>query len=127
VERVIAPDATILLDFMMYRFTAMMSQLVVYPENMASNLAITRGVIFSQMVLLKLVEKGFSREDAYAYVQRNAMESWEKGIEFKQLVLHDQEIMSCLNAADVEDLFKGSNFVRHVDYIFARVFGGSDA
>lgn len=124
VERVIAPDATILLDFMMHRFTNMMKNIVVYPERMISNLNITRGVIFSQMVLLKLVERGISREEAYASVQKNAMTSWEKGIEFKKLILEDEGIMSCLNGEDVEDIFRNSNFLKHVDYIFARVFGG---
>jgi len=126
VERVIAPDATILLDFMMYRFTNMMKNIVVYPERMISNLNKTRGVIFSQMVLLKLVEKGISREEAYASVQKNAMKSWEKEIEFKKLILKDRGIMTYLNVEDVECIFKNSNFLKHVDYIFTRVFGGSD-
>ena len=126
VERVIGPDATILLDFMIYRFTNMMKNIVVYPEKMIANLNITKGVIFSQMVLLKLIEKGISREDAYASVQKNAMTSWEKGIEFKELILQDEGIMSYLNEEDVEDIFRNSNFLKHVDYIFERVFGGSD-
>ncbi len=126
VERVIAPDATILLDFMMYRFTNMMKNIVVYPERMISNLNKTRGIIFSQMVLLKLVEKGISREEAYASVQKNAMKSWEKEIEFKKLILEDSGIMTYLNVEDVEGIFKNSNFLKHVDYIFTRVFGGSD-
>lgn len=124
VERVIAPDATILLDFMIYRFTNMMKNIVVYPDNMISNLNITKGVIFSQMVLLKLVEKGISREDAYAIVQKNAMKSWEKGIEFKTLILEDEEIMSYLNKEDIEVIFRNRNFLKHIDYIFTRVFGG---
>ncbi len=126
VERVIGPDATILLDFMIYRFTNMMKNIVVYPEKMIANLNITKGVIFSQMVLLKLIEKGISREDAYASVQKNAMTSWEKGIEFKELILHDEGIMSYLKEEDVEGIFRNSNFLKHVDYIFERVFGGSD-
>jgi adenylosuccinate lyase len=126
VERVIAPDATILLDFMLNRFTGMMEQLLVYPERMLSNLNMTRGLIFSQMVLLKLIEKGISRENAYAIVQKNAMKSWEKGIEFKKLLLEDGEVMSYLNPEDIDHTFKVENFLGHVGYIFTRVFGGEN-
>ncbi|MBN2569598.1 MAG: adenylosuccinate lyase [Deltaproteobacteria bacterium] len=126
VERVIAPDATTLLDFMLHRFTNLMKNIVVYPEKMISNLNMTKGVIFSQMVLLKLVEKGTSREDAYSCVQKNAMKSWEDGIEFKELILQDEIITSHLNEGEIEGIFSNSNFVKHVDFIFARVFGGSD-
>ncbi len=85
VERVIGPDATIVLDFMLGRFTGMMDKLIVYPERMLSNLNMTHGVIFSQMVLLALIEKGITREDAYAIVQKNAMKSWHEGIEFQEI------------------------------------------
>jgi len=123
VERVIAPDATILLDFMLNRFTGLMDKLLVYPERMISNLNMTRGLIFSQMVLLKLIEKGISREDAYTVVQKDAMKSWKEGIEFKQLLLEDGEVMSYLSAENIENVFRVENFLKHVNYIFVRVFG----
>jgi adenylosuccinate lyase len=123
VERVIGPDATILLDFMLGRFTGLIDQLVVYPERMLANLRMTKGVIFSQMVLLKLIEKGISREGAYAIVQRNAMRSWQEGLEFRDLLLQDGEVVSRLNADDLEGAFQVGNFVKQVDFIFNRVFG----
>ncbi len=123
VERVIGPDATILLDFMLSRFTGLIDQLVVYPKQMLANLHMTKGVIFSQMVLLKLVEKGTSREDAYAIVQRNAMKSWQEGLEFRDLLSQDGEVMSRLSAADLEETFQVGNFLQQIDLIFNRVFG----
>ena len=123
VERIIAPDATILLDFMLNRFAGLVDDLLVYPERMISNLNMTRGLIFSQMILLKLIEKGMSREVAYSVVQRNAMTSWEKGLEFKQLLLEDGDIISCLSVEDIEGAFRVENFLKHVNYIFSRVFG----
>jgi adenylosuccinate lyase len=123
VERVIAPDATILLDFMLNRLAEMVDKLVVYPERMLTNLNMTRGVIFSQMVLLRLVDKGMSRENAYATVQKNAMQSWTEDKDFKQLLLEDVEVVSYLNAEEINDVFKIENFLRHTDLIFHRVFG----
>ena len=123
VERVIGPDATILLDFMLSRFTGMIDQLVVYPDRMRSNLEMTHGVIYSQMVLLKLIEKGMSREAAYAVVQRNAMKSWERGIAFQSLLRKDREVMGCLRAEDLDRLFRVEHFLKNVDFIFDRVFG----
>ena len=123
VERVIGPDATILLDFMLSRFTGLVAKLVVYPDRMLANLNMTHGVVFSQMVLLRLIEQGMSREDAYAVVQRNAMQSWEKGTEFKQLLLKDKDVMACIDRRDLDAVFKVDNFLRHIDFIFKRVFG----
>jgi len=123
VERVIAPDATILLDFMLNRFTALVSKLVVYPDRMLANLNMTRGVIFSQMVLLKLIDKGMSRENAYAVVQKNAMESWQEDSDFKRLLLEDDEVMSYLNTQDINTVFRIENFLGHIGLIFNRVFG----
>jgi len=122
-ERIICPDATILLDFMLNRFARMMSDLVVYPDQMISNLNMTHGVIFSQHVLLKLVEKGMSREDAYGKVQKNAMISWKEHRDFKELLLHDGEIMSYLTPDELEQVLRKENFLTHVDFIFCRVFG----
>jgi adenylosuccinate lyase len=123
VERVIGPDATILLDFMLSRFTGLVAKLVVYPDRMLANLNMTHGVIFSQMVLLKLIEKGMSRESAYAVVQKNAMQSWEKGKEFKQLLMKDRGVMACMNRRELDAVFKVENFLGHIDFIFKRVFG----
>ena len=123
VERVIAPDATILLDFMLNRFTALVGKLVVYPDRMLANLNMTRGVIFSQMVLLKLIDKGMSRENAYAVVQKNAMESWQEDSDFKRLLLEDDEVMSYLNTQDINTVFRIENFLGHIGLIFNRVFG----
>jgi adenylosuccinate lyase len=123
VERVIAPDATTVLDFMLDRFTELVQNLVIYPDRMLANLNMTKGVIFSQMVLLKLVERGMSREDAYRVVQRNAMRSWDEGTDFWRLLSEDNEVMSFMNAKDIEDTFRIENFLRHIDSIFKRVFG----
>lgn len=123
VERVIGEDATVLLDFMLNRFTGLMENLVVYPQRMRENLNLTRGVVFSQLVLLKLVEKGLSREDAYQLVQKNAMASWEGGADFRSLLLQDAEILKNITAAELDALFDYNNFLRHVGLIFKRVFG----
>jgi adenylosuccinate lyase len=123
VERIIGPDATVLLDFMLNRFTGLIDKLVVYPERMRANIGMTKGVIFSQMVLLKLIEKGISREGAYAIVQRNAMKSWQEGLEFKDLLLSDGEVTSRVTPAELAAAFKVENFLTQVDFIFGRVFG----
>jgi adenylosuccinate lyase len=123
---VIAPDATILLDFMLARFEAMMENLIIYPERMLANLNLTRGLIFSQMVLLKLVEKGMSREDAYTVVQKNAMKTWMEGVDFKSLLLGDSEVMACLSSEELDRIFRVDNFLGRLDMIFDRVFEGDD-
>ncbi|MGV8056549.1 MAG: adenylosuccinate lyase [Smithellaceae bacterium] len=123
VERVIGPDATVTLDFMLGRFTGLIDKLVVYPEKMLYNLNMTHGVIFSQMVLLALIEKGITREDAYAIVQRNAMKSWEEGLEFQVLLQKDSIVAKYLTAKDLESIFNVNNFLKNLDFIFNRVFG----
>ncbi len=123
VERVIGPDATILLDFMLNRFAGLLKNLTVFPERMMANIGMTRGVIFSQMVLLKLIEKGMSREAAYALVQSRAMRSWREGLEFKDLILGDREIRRYLKPGEIERVFDLRNFLKHLDTIFERVFG----
>lgn len=122
VERVIAPDATIALDFMLGRFTGLVDKLVVYPDRMLANLNMTRGVIFSQIVLLALIEKGTTREDAYAVVQENAMKSWQEGIEFRTLLERDERVRQHLSTADLDAVFDVTRFLKHLDYIFERVF-----
>jgi len=123
VERVIGPDATIVLDFMLARFTGLMDKLVVYPERMLANLNMTHGVIFSQMVLLALIEKGTSREDAYAVVQKNAMASWQEGIAFRKLLEQDDIVQKHLEARELDAIFNVNNFLKHLDLSFERVFG----
>jgi adenylosuccinate lyase len=125
VERVIGPDATILLDFMLSRFAGLIDGLVVYPERMLANMRMTRGVIFSQLVLLKVIEKGISREAAYAIVQRHAMRSWQEGLEFQDLLLQDKEVMARLSADEVTGIFRVENFLKQIDLIFNRIFGES--
>lgn len=122
VERVIAPDATILMDFMLARTTGLVKDLVVYPQNMLANMDILKGVVFSQKVLLKLVEKGTTREDAYALVQRNAMKVWEGLGGFKELLLDDEAVMKFLSPKDVEACFDARPYLKNVDYIFRRTF-----
>jgi adenylosuccinate lyase len=122
VERVIGPDATILLDFMLARFTGLVEKLVVYPKKMLSNLQLTQGLIFSQMMLLKLVEKGMLRESAYEGIQGNAMKAWHEGRDFKSLLLADEKVMDYVSAGEIDSVFRTDNFLRHVDYIYDRVF-----
>lgn len=122
VERVIAPDATILVDFMLHRTISLMDRLIVYPERMAENLSRTGGLIFSQQILLLLTQKGVSREEAYQIVQRNAMQVWEKGGDFKRLLLKDRDLTRYLNKTEIEQAFDLRHHLKHVDTIFQRVF-----
>ncbi len=122
VERVIGPDATIVLDFMLGRFTSLMDKLVVYPERMLANLNMTHGVIFSQMVLLALIEKGVNREDAYALVQKNAMKSWNENLEFKELLAADAMVKKYLPSKDLDKIFDVNHFLKNLNFIFKRVF-----
>jgi adenylosuccinate lyase len=123
VERVIAPDSTVLLDFMLSRFTRLIKNLQVYPEHMAANLRLTRGLVFSQSLLLALIDKGLARDAAYRLTQRPAMQVWEAGGEFAQRVKADPEISQHLTPAEIEAIFDLKRYFRHVDEIFARVFG----
>jgi adenylosuccinate lyase len=120
VERVIIPDSTTALDYMLYKFTNIMENLIVYPENMKKNLERTHGLIFSQRVLLALVDKGLTREKAYELVQRNAMRSWNTGTGFQQLLLGDEEVMRFMSAEEIKDLFDYSYHLKHVDEIYSR-------
>ncbi|MGQ9557766.1 MAG: adenylosuccinate lyase [Desulfurispora sp.] len=120
VERVIIPDSTITLDYMLYKFNQIMTNLLVYPENMQRNMGLSHGLFFSQRVLLALVEKGLSRERAYELVQRNAMQSWSTRQDFQQLLAADQEVMQYLTAGELDELFRYDYHLRHIDTIFAR-------
>jgi adenylosuccinate lyase len=123
VERMIGPDATITLDFALARLAGVVDKLVVYPDNMRKNLDRLGGLIHSQRVLLGLTEKGASREDAYAIVQRNAMRAWRGEGDFIGLLKADQEVAAALGAAELEGLFDLGYHLKNVDAIFKRVFG----
>jgi len=120
VERVIIPDSCILVDFMLARLTGVIDKLIVYPENMRSNLERTKGMPSSQSVLLELVQKGLSREEAYKLVQRNAMKEWEDGADFREALLADPEVASRLTEQEIETCFDLKRHLKFVDEIFAR-------
>ncbi len=123
VERMIGPDATVTLDFALARMAGIIESLVVYPESMARNLDRLGGLVHSQRVLLALVDKGLTREDAYRAVQRNAMRVWQEGGDFLTLLKADPEVSAALSAGELEALFDLGYHTKHVDDIFARVFG----
>src|SRR5579863_3805941 len=122
VERVIGPDATIALDFALARLAEVIDKLVVYPANMKKNLEALGGLVHSQRVLLALTQKGLSRERAYALVQRNAMPVWRGEGNFLDLLKKDADVKAVLSDADLEDLFDLGYHLKHVDFIFNRVF-----
>jgi adenylosuccinate lyase len=122
VERVILPDSFIALDHMLRRFTRIVRGMVVYPARMRENLNRSRGVVFSGTVLLELARRGLSREQAYEWVQRNAMRSFHEQKDFKELLLGDPDLMKVLTAAEVEKAFDLDDHLRNVDVIFDRVF-----
>ena len=123
VERVIAPDTTIALDFALARLTGLVDRLVVYPERMRQNLDALGGLVDSQRVLLALTQAGISREDAYRAVQRNAMAAWDGKGRFSDLLKADPEITRYLDAQTIDRLFDPAYHLKHVDTIFTRVFG----
>lgn len=125
VERYIAPDATITLDFALSRLTFVVENLIVYPENMKKNLNKFRGLIHSQRVLLALTQAGVSREDSYRIVQRNAMKVWEEGKDFLEELLNDEEVTKALSEAELHEKFDLSYHTKHINTIFERVFGRS--
>ena len=122
VERVILPDSFIALDHMLRRFTRIVLGMVVYPERMRENLDRSRGVVFSGTVLLELAKRGISREQAYEWVQRNAMRSFAEQRDFKALLAADAEVTAVLAPADIERAFDLDEQFTHVDEIFNRVF-----
>src|SRR3954447_10817023 len=123
VERVILPDSFIAVDHMLRRFTRIVKGMVVYPDRMAENLDRSHGVVFSGTVLLELARKGISREQAYEWVQRNAMRSFHEHKDFKMLLLEDADLAKVLSRAEIEKAFDLHDQMRNVDVIFARVFG----
>ena len=123
VERVIAPDSTILIDYMLNRLTSMIKNLVVNKRTMADNLEKLKGLIFSQQVLLALIEKGCARQHAYSLTQRISLQAWNTGKSFKQLILRDLDIQNYLSKKEIENIFSLKYHLKHVEEIFARVFG----
>jgi len=120
-ERIILPDSCLALNYMLSVFTSIMKGLKVYPENMRHNIELTRGVIFSQRVLLALIEKGLGREEAYKMVQGNAMKAWEKGKSFLSLLEADRQITARLSKKELNSLFDYNFYLRYVDTVFGRL------
>ncbi|WP_043934338.1 adenylosuccinate lyase [Bacillus sp. EB01] len=120
-ERIILPDATILLNYMLNRFSNIVKNLTVYPENMKRNMGSTLGLIYSQRVLLALIDKGLSREKAYDTVQPRAMEAWEKQVPFQELLETDEAVTSLLTKEELNECFDYSYHLQHVDTIFKRL------
>ncbi len=119
-ERIIIPDATILLDYMLHRFAGIIEGLVVFEDNMIQNISRTHGLVFSQRLLLKLIDKGWSREEAYDCVQPLAMQAWEEQRPFRDLVVASEKIISELSADEIADAFDLNHHTRYVDEIFKR-------
>ena len=125
VERVILPDSTILVDYLLNKTTGLVDRLMVYPQRMVKNLESTGGLVFSGQLLLDLVEAGVLREDAYRLVQANAMKAWKEDLNFRQLVFNDKEITSKVNRETLENAFELKRPLRNIDKIFQRVFGST--
>jgi adenylosuccinate lyase len=124
-ERVVLPDSSIALDYMLAKATSLIDGLVVYPERMIENLNATRGLVFSGQLLLALTQSGVSREDAYEWVQRNAMKVWDDGADFQTLISDDPDITSRISKEEIARAFSVEHYMRNVDAVFARVFGSS--
>ena len=122
VERVIGPDATILLDFMLHRLTYILDSIKIHPENIKKNLELTRGLIHSQKVLLKLVDKGLSREKAYEIVQKDSIKAWNARLHFREILLKDKNVKKHLTEGELDECFKIENDLKYVDSVFRRVF-----
>jgi adenylosuccinate lyase len=122
VERIIAPDCTILIDYMLTRFSGIIKNLVVYPEKMAENLNKLKGLIFSQQILLALAESGVTREDAYQMVQSQAMKVWDENKDFKALIINDKKICDLLGKTKIEEIFDVTYHLKYISAIFDRVF-----
>jgi adenylosuccinate lyase len=122
-ERVVLPDSSIALDYILHKATSLIDGLVVHPDRMLQNLQLTRGLIFSGQLLLALTQKGVSRETAYEWVQRNAMKVWDENEDFQGLLKRDLDITSHLSAAEIDGVFTFDTYLRNVDTIFHRVFG----
>ncbi|MDD4765615.1 MAG: adenylosuccinate lyase, partial [Atribacterota bacterium] len=122
VERIVLPDTTILIDYMLKKFYFVLEKLKINKNNMEKNLRLTKGIIFSQRVLLALTDKGLSREDAYKKVQIKALKAWEDKNDFKEMLLNDKEIRKYLSDDDINECFDYGYFIRNIDYIYSRVY-----
>ncbi|MBF0473110.1 MAG: adenylosuccinate lyase, partial [Nitrospirae bacterium] len=122
VERVIIPDSTILIDYMLNRLKGIISGLHVYPENMIVNIDRSFGLYNSQKVLIALTQKGLSRENAYEMVQRNAMKSWADKVQFKGLLTGDKDVRAILSIEEIEALFDVKDYLKNIDFIYKRIF-----
>jgi adenylosuccinate lyase len=120
-ERVILPDSTILLDYMLFKFADLMENLMVYPERMKENLWASHGLVFSQSVLLKLIDKGLLREEAYGLVQVSAMKVWEEKISFKELLEQDETVMNSLSQEELDGCFDENNYLQNIGAVFSRL------
>ncbi len=123
VERAIGPDTTVTLDFALNRLAGVIEKLVIYPDNMLANMNKFRGLVMSQRVLLALTQAGVSREDSYKLVQRNAMKVWEQGADFQTELLADDDVRGALSEEEIREKFDLGYHTKHVETIFARVFG----
>jgi adenylosuccinate lyase len=121
-ERVVLPDSSIGLDYILHKATSLIGGLVVHPKRMLENLQITKGLVFSGQLLLALTQKGVSRETAYEWVQRNAMKVWDENKDFQDLVTKDADISSHLSSQEIDDVFRLESYLRNIDTIFERVF-----
>jgi adenylosuccinate lyase len=127
VERVILPDSTTLVDYMLQKTANLLSTMFIYPERMKANLESTGGLVFSGQLLLDLVENGVSREDAYRLVQNHAMRAWKEGLNLRELVSSDPAITGKVSAKAIANAFDLKRQLRNIDAIFARVFGTNKA
>jgi len=123
VERVIIPDSSTVVDYMLERIRGILNGLHVYPKRMKENMTKSYGLYNSQRILLALIDKGLKREDAYDLVQRTAMKSWKAGVQFKKLLMKDEETKKYLTTKEIENIFDIEYYLKNVDYIFKRVFG----
>ena len=121
-ERIVLPDSSATLDYILAKTTSLLDTLIVYPENMLKNVGLTRGLVFSGQLLLALTQKGVSREDAYAWTQRNAMKVWDEDGDYLELINKDTDISSHLSAEEIARVFDLRHYLRNVDKVFARVF-----
>jgi adenylosuccinate lyase len=122
-ERVVLPDSSIALDYMLHKATSLIAGLVVHPERMLENIQATRGLVFSGQLLLALTQKGTARETAYEWVQRNAMKVWDENKNFRELLGSDADISAQLSAREIDAVFNLDTYLRNIDRIFERVFG----
>ncbi len=121
-ERVVFPDSSVTLDYLLESAAGLLDGLIVYPENMLKNLDATCGLVFSGQLMLALTQKGISREEAYLWTQRNAMEVWDEGGDYKELILKDADISTHLSNEEITRVFDLDHYLRNVEYVFERVF-----